>query len=222
MALDEVFEDHDQVFVVEDDISISRASYASVASQINHADLSSRIFSVGGFSPLSLPWNCQLNNSWRRTKYFSGWGWAIRKEVWRNSIPIISSKFDRQLENSSSFNSLMPNQKYVWRARFEKCLKYPERTWDIPLQFASFVLDYSHILPKFRIIDNLGFADKRAENTSTRRPKWMLREFSYHKKILSQNINEHRYLEILDAYAIGGDISKSETLNLLKKALVGK
>jgi hypothetical protein len=117
---------------------------------------------------------------------------------------------------------LTPNQQNKWVLRFRKSLKYPERTWDIPLQFACFALDYTNILPKYRIIDNLGFADKRAENTVNAKPKWMLRETSFHKSIFSKNIYENNYAEILDAYAIAGDISKSEAFLFLRNELMGK
>lgn len=220
LALDEVFDFHERVFVLEDDISISQVSFSSINSQIDETGVSSRLFSVGGFSPLSLPWKCQLKNSWRKTKYFSAWGWAIRKEVWQDSLPKLTSTFNRELEKSEIFHSLSPNQQDKWLLRFKKSLQYPGRTWDIPLQFATFAQNYSHILPKYRLVDNLGYEDKRAENTSNKRPKWMLRESSFHREVQNLKIKEDRFMEILDGYAIGGDMSKSESLLRFKKEML--
>jgi hypothetical protein len=221
-ALDQFLDENDKIFVVEDDISISRASYESISMQIIQTGLDSRIFSVGGFSPLSLPWNCSLTNSWRKTKYFSAWGWAIKKEVWQNPRPQLNSNFEALLRKSAVFNSLDKDQQNRWKSRFWKNLKYPDRTWDIPLQFACFALDYYHILPKYRIVDNLGFADTRAANTTATKPKWMLRESSFHKMIKTQQIHESPFLEMLDAYAIGGDVTKSGALLLAQKEIKRK
>ena len=48
----------------------------------------------------------------------------------------------------------------------------PSLTWDFQMQFTSFVNNLYHLLPKYRLCDNVGFDDLRATNTKNRRPNW--------------------------------------------------
>jgi len=171
-AISRVLELDEAVIVVEDDISLSIHSYNA----FNAGHLMSKNMGVtgvvSGFSPLVQPVWFQ-KNIWRRTPYFSVWGWVATQQNWINYIFDISKiDISKELAKSRSWRKLSSFQKSVWLSRFNRAQSDPLLTWDIQMQYFSFQQDYVNFVPLFRLVENLGFNDSRAVHTKFKKPRW--------------------------------------------------
>jgi len=171
-AISRVLKVDEAVIVVEDDISLSIQSYNS----FNEGHLLSKSMRltgvVSGFSPLVQPAWYQ-KNIWRRTPYFSVWGWVATQQNWRNyTFDISELDISKELAKSQSWIKLSSFQKSVWLSRFNRAQIDPLLTWDIQMQYFSFRHDYVNFVPLFRVVENLGFNDSRAVHTKFKKPRW--------------------------------------------------
>jgi len=171
-AISRVLEVEDAVIVVEDDISLSIHSYNA----FNAGHLMSKNMGltgiVSGFSPLVQPvW--YKKNIWRRTPYFSVWGWVATRKNWRHyDFDISKIDISKELIKSRSWNMLNSFQKSVWLSRFHRAQLDALLTWDIQMQYFSFQHDYVNFVPLFRVVENHGFNDSRAVHTKFNKPRW--------------------------------------------------
>lgn len=218
-ALDKVFETEKEIIVIEDDIKIS-SNFVRVMSESFSAFRKNRNFgTVGGFSgvPFSRSWNW---NYWRKTNVFSAWGWMIGAGTWSKfQLEIPQGDLRSDLSNSKSWGLLTRTQKVIWLKRFEKVRANPNLTWDYQMQYMTFKLDLFHILPLFRICENLGFGDARSTNTKNPRPKWMQSEIlseSYFTNELPAPI-AFAISRHIDAFTISGDSQIRKSINVLRK-----
>ena len=171
-AISRVLEVDEAVIVVEDDISLSIHSYN--AFNAGHLMLKNMGLTgvVSGFSPLVQPVWFQ-KNIWRRTPYFSVWGWVATQQNWSNySFDISKISISNELAKSRSWRKLSSFQKSVWLSRFKRAQTDPLLTWDIQMQYFSFQHDYVNFVPLFRVVENLGFNDSRAVHTKFKKPRW--------------------------------------------------
>jgi len=171
-AITQVLKQEEMVFVVEDDIQLSSVSYQSMCAGIKYMSELGTIGIVGGFSPLRKP-EKKKTNYWRTTSYFSVWGWVATRQNWKNyKYDISGVNLERELAHSKNWKKLSDFQKSTWISRFERSQKDPLYTWDIQMQFWSFVYDFINILPMYRVVENLGFEDVRATHTNGVKPRW--------------------------------------------------
>ncbi len=208
-AISKLMLSHEYVLVIEDDVPIGEKYVESIRNAII-AGLGDKVATYGGFSPFTghLPFPYKAWNGWRRTKYFSAWGWCISRNIWElYKVELCRDKLHSELQNSKRWNSLSAYQKKTWMRRFEKVAINPKFTWDYQMQYMSFKHDLDHILPIFRISDHEGFGDERSTNTKSGRPRWMGEVVK-----ISDNLVVHRVpktlsklLEIVDSLTIGGD-----------------
>lgn len=206
-AIDKVLELEPAVLVLEDDISISHCSYLSFCAGYAAMNDQNILGILGGFSPFSQPTHF-ASNKWRRSSYFSVWGWVATTQNWQhykhdlNGIDLKSV-----LQQSKSWNNLSKFQRHVWLARFARAQIDPLNTWDIQMQFCSFVHDYTNLLPIFRIVENLGFNDSRAAHTKGRKPRWY-RDTDVNKCVIPRNETSSfisRLMSIVDSNTYVGD-----------------
>jgi hypothetical protein len=53
-------------------------------------------------------------NEWRKTEYFSAWGWGIQCEVWPKNTPLLDEiKFDEELQCSSLWQKKTKRVKFI-------------------------------------------------------------------------------------------------------------
>ena len=202
-------ETYENVVIVEDDISISLSSLSAI-DEVLSEPLDPSVMTVGLFG--SLPANAAflaLNNRWRKSRYFSAWGWGIQREAWSLYSPeIVKQKGLEVLNKSNYWRELNNEQRRRWIYRFSKVKDNPRLTWDYQMQFISFANDLVHILPKYRLCDNVGFGDLRATNTTEHRPRWYRGKMTRKTPKSREDFigqKQGRLLEIIDSYTWIGD-----------------
>ena len=169
--MSELFVNYDNIIVIEDDVSVEKSTINYLI-EILQERLPQDILSVGlfGFLPgkLMSRFGC---NRWRKTKYFSAWGFAMQREDW-NSFNLEIEHELSKLETSKTWTKMSDREKTIWNHRFLRVTHNPQFTWDTQMNFAGFCQEKKQLLPLFRLADNEGFNDARATNTSGRRPRW--------------------------------------------------
>lgn len=225
-AIAEVFEKFEYCIVLEDDVSISENFISTMIKSQKIFNISNA-FTIGGFSPISGPrskWCAR--NFFRETIYFSAWGWMTSAEKWKLynlEIDLTSSG----LSNSELWRKLNMYKKTTWIRRFMKIDNHNPSTWDYQMQYVTFVNNFTHLLPIYRICDNIGFNDQLSTHTSGRRPRWMGKEGRIdHRQILSEKwLKKNRLvgqtLNFLDSIFIAGD-SKIVRINRILKEFLDK
>lgn len=170
-AVTEVLDEYENVVVIEDDVSIASCFLRSMSDAINMTTKCEDIGTIGGFSNfhknVHFPFFFK-KNYWRKTKYFSAWGWSTSREFWKHfkSVNEIADLEDF-LSTSVFWRNISTRKKRVWLARFRRGV------WDFNVQLILFKANQWNLLPALRIIDNQGFSDSRSTHTKHKRP-WNL------------------------------------------------
>lgn len=207
-AISEVLQNHKTIIVVEDDVALSNNFYTNMKSGLEILTSKGHLGLVGGFSPLNFSGPSLFKNRWRKTRYFPCWGWGCDLETWSKYKADLSCfELDKILTSSKSWNSLSKWQKSVWEHRFLRVQKDPLYTWDIQMQFTSFLHNFTNIVPLYRFVDNEGFNDSRAAHTRGVKPKWFKNGIKNHQVLEKKHLKGvlNRTLEIIDANFIAGD-----------------
>jgi hypothetical protein len=169
----EQFQTFDNIIVIEDDVAADKTSIDSLV-RILENRLPDDVLTIGLFGGLPGKFLSLLGlNYWRKSRYFSAWGWAIQKEDWHLFSLDIEEEIPN-LENSKSWQRMNERERVIWKNRFAKVIRTSSFTWDYQMMFAGLLHDKRHLLPIFRCVDNEGFGDIRAVNTKESRPSWYL------------------------------------------------
>ena len=207
-AISNVLSQYSHVVIVEDDIELSNKFYESIISGLNLQNLKNTTGIVGGFSVLNLPANKIINNQWRESNYIAIWGWGCSSDVWKNyKVKIETDLINKELSNSHTWNKLSNFQKQVWLGRFKKIAENPSKTWDIQLQYLSFVNEFNNLYPVSTLVRNVGFSDSRSTNTKNKKPLWMSKN-PPDSKVLNSNFAKNFVkviVDILDSNLVFGD-----------------
>lgn len=208
IALDEIFESYESAIIFEDDIVVGPGVITSFvkANQILKKDES--IFTIGGFTFSIWPLERIRRNTWRKTHYFSAWGWMTNRHQWSNYRQSLSGEnLDELFTNRVKGIRLSRYQQRIWLTRFKKCQKDENRTWDIPLQYWTFVNRKHHLLPNFRILENEGFDAPESTNTRNSRPTWMFK-MRLLDDVVEPDVKNNFFaglMRMIDSFTIGGD-----------------
>jgi hypothetical protein len=167
LAVAEVCTRHSGAIVVEDDISISPDFISSVGKILELWTPDSDWLTVGGFSPFVSHnfWVVKLFSRWRKSDYFSGWGWGIRAEAWDLLASVNRPDLLKNgLSVSHQWNDFGRRKQVIWMTRLNRSV------WDFQVQLSHFALEKSCLLPTFRLIDNQGFESELSTHTRHKRP----------------------------------------------------
>lgn len=205
----EAFEEYENLVIVEDDVSISAPALSNLISAVSSPE-GKIYFTTGLFGALTQPPIFQqIPNIWRRTSYFSAWGWAMNKNFWKLYDPkIVKNHGIEALSGRKSWERLNSYQKSRWSFRFSRVESDPNYTWDYQMQYLTWLHDLENKLPLWRLSDNEGFGDYRATNTRAMRPTWYQGKKS-NNDLRSDYVHNLRYLDsfmnIVDSYSWIGD-----------------
>jgi hypothetical protein len=167
-AVSEVLSLHEQVIVIEDDVSISPFFISSMTEALSAVSKFQDVGTIGGFSNfhkrLHFPFFFR-KNYWRKTKYFSAWGWGTTAEFWRKFERISDiENVEEYLSESPIWTNLSKRKQQIWLNRFRRGV------WDYNLQLVLFKHEKLNVVPALRLIDNEGFSDDRSTHTKHKRP----------------------------------------------------
>ena len=170
-SITKVFENHELVVVIEDDIEISASAV------IHIIDKAKKTLEKGSPNPIvtmsalsrGFPWS---KNKWRESNYFSAWGFALNRIFWElhlNNLKMSdSSEFEVKLNSSSNWQKLSKRKKELWIKRINRT------NYDYAIQRTIFLDELKSVAPVFRLSNNLGHGVSGASHTRFKTP-WFLR-----------------------------------------------
>jgi len=207
-SINKCLDENENFILIEDDIKLSPNFYQNMLNGFNLQSNRQKLGYIGGFSALNLNNFLFKKNYWRKTIYFSCWGWGTNKNTWnlyKEKLDFID--INQEMKNSKTWSSLNKWQRYLWLHRFQKMQMHPKSTWDIQFQYISFLHDFYNLVPVNRFVDNEGYSDIRASHTIERKPFWFKNGFKsvqIQKKeipeIISRTINK-----LIDSNTVAGD-----------------
>jgi len=200
---------HPNIIVVEDDISLSKSFYNNINLGLNILNSKNTLGTVSSLSAINYSGKIYPKNKWRKTKYFFCWGWGCSKETWaKYRLDLTSVDLDKELSSSLPWNELSNHQKKVWISRFNRVKNNPSYTWDVQMQYTSFLFNFTNLAPVFRFSDNEGFNDIKATHTKDSKPNWLRggikNNQTLDKLVRSKKMN--KLIEVLDSIIITSDI----------------
>ena len=208
-SISAILQVHSNIIVVEDDISLSKNFYDNMNLGLSTLNSNNTLGTVSSLSALNYSGRIYPKNKWRKTKYFFCWGWGCSRETWnRYRVDLSRVDLESELKSSLLWKDLSNHQKAVWISRFNRVKNNPTYTWDIQMQYASFLFNFTNLAPVFRFSNNEGFNDIRATHTKKSKPGWLRNDIKndhiLKTSIKSKKIN--KLIETLDSIIIATDI----------------
>lgn len=207
-AIDEVLGFHESVIVIEDDVSMSVDSILGIAKQlVLESNIGQPNVAIGMSSITKLPFVCR--NRWRKSKYFSAWGFGLNREFWNVHKQVLSqagksSQFDEIMKSSNSWKKLSKRKQKLWRERFQR------GNYDYGIQQTLFAKDILTISPLLRVVSNEGHGDRLSTHTRFRKPLYLRARVSnlshnFSGKALPSGFPYSSILDFLDSNTWAGD-----------------
>ena len=153
-TISKIFLTFKYIIVIEDDVVLSKNF---ITNMINGLNLQSRLNQNGVVSGGSTIYNKKLRNKWRETTTLGIWGWACSATTWNGvSFNIVDVNLEKELEKSSTWQSLTKTEKKYWIAQFIKVQNNPLYTWEYQFLFHLFKNNMINIAPIFSMTGNEG------------------------------------------------------------------
>lgn len=188
-AVTEILNRFERVVVIEDDVSVSPFFLETMNDAFNLIAGHNDVGTIGGFSNFHKKHHFPFffkHNYWRKTSYFSAWGWGTTREFWKSFVRVSEIEdLDDYLSQSSTWRNFSHRKKNIWLRRFNRGV------WDFNVQLALFRNGKFNLLPALRIIDNEGFSDERSTHTKHKRPKNLFGEGKTNE--IPRKIEEFRF-----------------------------
>ena len=225
-AIDDRFKEFEQMLIFEDDVLLHVNTIADMIRALSKFKDYQDFGAICSYSYL-LGKNFifrRFANLWRRSIYFSCWGWGTTRDIWLKYSTSLDPKiFLDNSRNMTNWNKLSKQKKLTWIGRLNKTNANPNRTWDIQFQMMLFKLNKVVYTPIFNTSGNTGFGDSRSAHTKEKRPFWV-HDFFIQRKMrdkLMQNTLITNFLQKIDSFTVGGDsniikfVSKIRNLKLI-------
>lgn len=206
-AVGEKLNDYDWLIVIEDDVRVFPGTIKDLSRIVYKVWEEDFPLCVNTFTPLSGSFVQRLvlgKNRWYRTRYFNCWGHAINRSFFMKlkTFYLMPNNEAAFLESSRGL-SMSQRWRRIWSARLSR------GTYDFIIQVFSFTSDFRFISPKFRISENVGFADSYSTHTRLPRSKWLgkqvTRQVRIHDETLLKSKLFLKFLEFLNRLVLAGD-----------------
>jgi hypothetical protein len=205
-AITKAFNICDYLAVIEDDIEVSSTS---IAEMLNIAELQMENFKESPVIAMSglfwkIPW---IENSWRKSYFFSAWGYVLSKNFWELHTRRVEENPGIMdlgiLESNEIWASMSTRRKFIWNERMGR------KNYDYSIQRTLFEYQIPTIAPKYRMINNLGHGISSASHTRFRSPWYLRKSVEFGKASIQKNrqerIKNNKILIWLDSQTWAGD-----------------
>lgn len=148
-----VFKDYQQAVFLEDDCLPSPSFYNFMCQSLNRYQKDKRVFSIGGYQPISKRYFLNYPYNLVSCARFMGWGWATWKNRWQmilENLPNLSPFSEkRDLSDIAGFDL---------QIQYQLILSGEEnKGWDSRVAIISIWNKMVHLLPTIGQIRNIGF-----------------------------------------------------------------
>ena len=151
-GIDYVFEHHDSIIVLEDDLQLSKWFLKFCNDGLVRFEDDKRIASIQGYSPIKLP---EENGSYL-IRGADCWGWATWKDRWgsteRNSAKLISD-----FERNRLFREFDLKGSFPYSSMLRRQSRGEVDSWAIRWHASMFAQNRMSVYPNRTLVANLGF-----------------------------------------------------------------
>lgn len=191
-SISQVLKEKEYLVVVEDDVAITYEAAAQMLYKANQVLTLGKLNPVIAMSGLFLRF-LPRHNIWRKSIYFSAWGFAVNKNFWDLHLRTLTMKEPNTVEElkskSETWGKISMRRRKIWNERIARI------NYDFLIQRTIFLHGINTIAPLFRISDNVGHGISGAAHTRFKTP-WFLKfsifgrnDLFKNKSISSQKIN---------------------------------
>jgi hypothetical protein len=170
-GLDQLFESHDRVVVIEDDIAVAPEFYDFACRALDHYAGYERVAGVTG---LRLPFDVRGFDGYPYCVFlsprFSSWSWATWKERWSSfSFDLVSLR--REIAAATAFRPERAGADMPGMVRGAVIDETLGGAWDVVCATNMLLHDQYFVTPTWNMVENTGFA--YGEHSSVP-PPWQL------------------------------------------------
>lgn len=163
-AISKILIDHEATICIEDDVAIGSQTISCFVTKYE----TDKPIIISGMSTFQIsgPIGTHLlKNTWRKSDYFSAWGYLVTRKFWENFSPETNiHAIQKKLAYSNSWYRLPAYKRRTWLERFRR------GNIDYQIQLELFSRNIEVVLPLYRIVENTGLGDNRATHTYHKRP----------------------------------------------------
>lgn len=208
LSVTEVLNEHSNIIVIEDDVSIDRNFYEVMSRAVKEFLVGGgEIATICGYSPISM--NKYINkfltilpdNSWRSTKYFHCWGWATSRVFWDNFVQIDETiVISNYLNSSKIWRNFSERRKQIWLARLNR------RVWDYQVQTNLYKMEKLNLFPYYSLIYNEGQGRIDSTHTKHKKPWYMTRNVNRRSKSMIFKFKPSNFIwNLIDSETLAAD-----------------
>ena len=160
-AISWFFENEEYGIILEDDIRVSGDFLRFASEMLERYKLDARIGAINGFNFFNL--QSDKSVSYHFSSHMDVWGWASWRRVWNLYDVEVAGREEEYLE-AIDRSAATPYMRNIYR-KFLTAVKGGLSTWDVQLSLLFLARHLLSIVPKERLVTNVGIADKRATHT---------------------------------------------------------
>lgn len=160
-AISWFFENEEYGIILEDDIRISGDFLHFASEMLERYKLDTRIGAINGFNFFNL--QSDKSASYHFSAHMDVWGWASWRRVWNQYDVEVAGREEEYLEAIDN-STATPYMRNVYRG-FLSAVKGGLSTWDVQLSLLFISKHLLSIVPRERLVTNVGISDERATHT---------------------------------------------------------
>ena len=154
-SLDWVFESEESIYILEDDLVISRDFFTFMDYGLDEMSNHRNLKIVSGTNPFEDVTRGRMG----KVSYPVSWGWATNRDNWKDLRKLIFN------ETSSNARSTKIRKIQFWKVGKRRALLGQIEAWDVPLASEMYKTAYYTLVPPTNLVRNIGF-DQFAAHTS--------------------------------------------------------
>lgn len=153
------FNMEEEGIILEDDILPGRDFFSFCEAQLDHYRDKSQVMMIAGCNPVAGKYETQ--NTYDFTNFALVWGWASWRRAW-NYYDVEMQEWPRCRKNRclSKIPNVSKEFEIIWTEIYDKTYSNQIDTWDFQWFFAINSNHASIIIPKYNLINNLGFNEE--------------------------------------------------------------
>ena len=155
------FENEEAGIVLEDDCRPTLDFFRFATEMLERYKDDERIGAVCGFNFFNL--QSDKTASYHFSRHMDVWGWGTWRRVWNDYDVDVAKDLDRLLSMIDGITATVYYKKF-----YKGLLREVEKglsTWDVQMSMLFMAKENLSIVPKVRLVANVGLADKRATHT---------------------------------------------------------
>jgi hypothetical protein len=165
------FQNESKGIILEDDCLPDNSFFSYCDELLTKYEFDDRVRHISGVNFLDN--NIEISESYYFSKFTHVWGWASWRRVWKDYSKDILNEYD--FDNFNNFYNVYPNRK-ICKAicnEFKRVKSGNLNTWDYQYLFLNFINNGLTTIPKYTLVQNIGFDN---DSTHTQSNPYNMRE----------------------------------------------